>query len=161
LAVDLRPLHAIYRVALDGIGFAQCIEQRRQRRQLAADACPAQRALLEVSALGQHVAAADLAECVRLLDASERHEFLDVILEGALGLRIIDVGEPSQHRRHLGQLVEVGSHQVTLSGRVVVVRSLVCKAFINVRAAAATNAGQVRRSIKRTTKRIGEGSFGK
>jgi hypothetical protein len=62
LTRDLRSLHAVDRVALDRVGFAQCIEQRRQRRELATDRRAAQRALLEVMAPGQYVAAADLAE---------------------------------------------------------------------------------------------------
>lgn len=56
--------------------------------------------------------APDLAKCVRICDAGERHEFLDVGLIGAPRFRVVDVGEPGQRRRHVGQLLEVALRQV-------------------------------------------------
>jgi hypothetical protein len=111
LAGHLRPLDAVDRVALDRVSLAQCIEQRRQGRQLAADRRAGERAQLQGAAPGENVAAADLAEGVRILDAGECHEFAHVVFVGAAGLRVIDVGEPGDCRRHIGQLVEVVDRQ--------------------------------------------------
>ena len=116
LAGHLRAFDAIDGIAGHRVGLAQRLKQRRERRQFAPDRRAAKGAQLQVAAPGQHVGAADLAKRVRVIDAGERHEFPHIVFVGAARLRVVDVGEPGQRRRHVGQLVELHGAQGTVDG---------------------------------------------
>jgi hypothetical protein len=57
------------------------------------------------------VGACDDPELLRPVNAREGHELGQIALVSAAGLRIVDVGEPGQSRRHVGELVELRGGQ--------------------------------------------------
>jgi len=48
-------------------------------------------------------------------DPDEGHELLEVVAVGAVGVRVVDVGELPRSRRHLGEPVEFGSSECPMS----------------------------------------------
>lgn len=107
-----RTLHSLDWIAAHRIGIAQIVEQRRQGSQLATDRCAAQGTALEITAPSQYVSAADAAEPCRILDASKAHELAQVGFIRTARAWVINVGEPSDRRRHLGQLVKLEGGEV-------------------------------------------------
>jgi hypothetical protein len=74
IAIRHWPLHAIDRIAGDGIGLTEVIEQCRQRRELAADGRRRQFAGFEMLAPGDHMSAADAAQFGEAAQAGESYK---------------------------------------------------------------------------------------
>ena len=81
------------------------LEQGSQRRQLSANGGAGQRFFLQGFAPGQNMGPGDGPKILRPIDADKLHEAAQVIFIGAPRLRIIDIGEPFDRRRHIAQLV--------------------------------------------------------
>ena len=89
-----------------GVDLAQMVEQRGQRRELAPDRCRAAAGTFQMFAPGQKMRAGDFPEMLRILHAEERHEPGHIVAVRAPRVRIADIGEPLQLRRHIVELIK-------------------------------------------------------
>ena len=111
LPLAIGPLDAVDRIAGDGVAFAEVIEQRGQRRELAPDGGRRQLAALHVLAPGDDVRPGDGAQLRVVPQAGKGDEFPHVVLVGPAGFRVGDVGEPFFLGRNLGELLELRARQ--------------------------------------------------
>src|SRR6202035_5017894 len=106
-----RPLDAVHWIAEDGIALAEVIEQRRKRRELAADARWSETPSLHFLAPGDHMRPRDGAQRAVIFQIGEGDELRDIDLVGASRFGVGDVGEPFQFRRNIGKLPELSGSQ--------------------------------------------------
>jgi hypothetical protein len=90
------PLDAVHRIAEDGVALTEVIEQRRQRRELAAYARRCETPCRQVFAPGDHVRARHRAQFAMVFEVRECDELRNIDLICAAGFRIGNVGEPFQ-----------------------------------------------------------------
>jgi hypothetical protein len=90
--VGFGALDAAHRVVADRVKFAEVVEERGHRRQLAPDGTGRQAAALEVFSSSDEVGAGDLPHFLRALDAREGREFFHVTAVGAPGAWVVQVG---------------------------------------------------------------------
>ena len=115
IAVRHRPLHAVDRIAGDGVALAEVIEQRGQGRELAPDAGGRQLAGLQVLAPGDDMGAGDGAQLRGPAQPGEGRELAHVDFVGPAGFGIGDVGEPFELGRNVGEVAVLGRRQRPLS----------------------------------------------
>lgn len=60
--------------------------------------------------------AGDHAQVVRRLDTDKLGKRPDVVLIGAPGVGVVDIGEPLDRRRNLGELMKLRTGQIALPG---------------------------------------------
>src|SRR5690606_3467387 len=100
-------LHTSHRIVLHSVLVAQMVKQRRHGRELPPNRCRCELLSLELLAPGDDVGASDHPQLGRRLDATERHEGLDVALVSPASVRVVDVPEPDHGRWHVGELMEL------------------------------------------------------
>lgn len=61
---------------------------------------------------GNHMGAGHVPELFRLPQACEDLKVFDVLLVGAAGVRVSEIGEPFEFRRNLRQILELGGGQL-------------------------------------------------
>ncbi len=71
----------------------EIFEQGCQSGEFASDGGAAKGLLFQIGALGQHMGPGDLAELCGVVDTGKTDESGEVILVGAAGLHIVDVGK--------------------------------------------------------------------
>lgn len=113
IVIGLGALHAVYRIVQDGVLFAEVVKQRGDRRQFAADGGRRKRSGFQLLAPGDEMRTGHAAEFFRAGDPDETGEVLHVLLVGATGFLVADVGKPLQLGRHFGQATEFGGGQGT------------------------------------------------
>lgn len=113
IIISLGALHAVYRVVQDGVLFAEVVKKRGNRRQFAADGRRRERSGFHILAPGNQMRTGHAAEFFRAGDPDEAGKILHVLLVGAAGFLVPDVGKPLQLGRHFGQTLELGSSQGT------------------------------------------------
>ena len=116
-AFGSRPLHPFDRIVGDGVLLAKVFEQRGHRGEPMADRRAAEIASAQLVAPGDQMRAGHDAEFLRPLDAGEAHEVLHGGLIGAAGVRVAEVREPLDLRRHVGEVLELGGRQQPVGGR--------------------------------------------
>jgi hypothetical protein len=122
IAIRHRPLHTVNGVAGHGVALAEIIEQRRQRRELAADAGRGQSARLEVSAPGDDMGAADGTQFRRSIQTGKRQKLVNVNFVCTAGFGVGDVGEPFELGGDFGQVAILRRREGALFNRHQVLR---------------------------------------
>lgn len=102
--------------ARDGVVLQEVIKQAGQRGELAADGDPGQASGFKLGAPGLHVRMGDGAKFIGAGEADKTAEVFQIVLVGAAGARVVDIGEPFHRWRPRGQLVVLGRAQAAFAG---------------------------------------------
>lgn len=113
VAYDGRSLNTLARIVQNGVAITQVVVERRKRGQpvpngdLAELFSVSRNAFNQIIAPSDHMSACDQAELLGAIDAGKRYEILDRLPVSPLRVSIVEVPEPLDFGRHIGQMLKL------------------------------------------------------